>query len=113
MRGVSPLEPTHFFVHSSESERSSHLFRREDGDVVLVDDPGLLLYHTLICLFPELVACQPEEHVLLAELGAQKLSKRVPSRRTAHQLVEGLAPGAHLLQRGLRAAGKHGGNEGF
>lgn len=111
--GSFTIKANTLFVHSTESEQPSHLFRREDGDVVLVDDPGLLLYHTLICLFPELVARQPEEHVLLAEFGAQKLSKRVPSRRTAHQLVEGLAPGAHLLQRGLRAAGGNTGTVGM
>lgn len=97
--GVLPIKQAH-----QKFWQISDLFRWEYGDVVLVDDPGLLLHHALICLFPELVTRQPEEHVLLTELGAEKLSERVPPSWTAHQLVEGLSPGAHLIQRGLGAA---------
>lgn len=89
---------------NSENRELSDLFRRENGDVVLVDDPGRLLYRALVCLFPEVVAGQPKEHVLLAELRPEKLSEGVPPCWTAHQLVERLPPGTHLLQRGLGAA---------
>lgn len=66
----------------------SNLFRRQNGDVVLVDGPGPLLDGALVRLSPEFIAGQPEEHVLLAELRAEELSEGVPPRRAAHQLVE-------------------------
>lgn len=83
-----------------------HLFWRQNGDVVLVDEPGLLLNHTFIGLLAELLACEPEQHVFFAELSAKKLPERVPPCWTAHQLVKRLPPHAYLLQRGLWAACK-------
>ena len=81
-----------------------NLFRRQNGDVVLVDDAGLLLDGALVGLLAELLTGEPEEHVLLAELGAKKLSERVPPCWAAHHLIKGLPPRVDLLQRGLRTA---------
>ena len=88
----------------SRMEKQANLFRRQNGDVVLVDGPGPLLHRALVGLSPEVIAGQPEEHVPLAELWAEELSEGVPPRRAAHQLVERLPPQADLLQRGLGAA---------
>lgn len=76
------------YLNKKKSIKVSHLFWRENGDVVLVDEPGLLLNHTFIGLFAELLTREPEQHVLLAELGAKKLPERVPPSWTAHQLVK-------------------------
>ena len=50
----------------------THLSRREYGHVVLVDDPGLLLYELRAPLLLELLARQPEEDVLLAVLATEE-----------------------------------------
>lgn len=75
----------------------SYLFRRQDGDVVLVDGARFLLDEVLVDFLFEVFAGQPEEHVLLAVLRSQELTKNVPTRRVPHQLVEGLRPEPDLL----------------
>lgn len=53
-KSVFTLEINIFLITQCHRELSD-LFRREDGDVVLVDDPSLLLYRTLIGLFAEFI----------------------------------------------------------
>lgn len=89
-----------------------YLLGREDGDVVLVDHPGLLVDGVLVALGLELLARQPEEHVLLAVLSPQELPEDVATRRALHQLVEGLCPAPHLLRCGFGAAGSRGEGKG-
>ena len=48
--------------------RNPYLLGREDGDVVLVYQASLLLNHVGVVRSLEVLARQPEEHVLLAVL---------------------------------------------
>ena len=75
----------------------AHLFWRQDGDVVLVDNPGLLLDHFGVVVLLEVFAGQPEEDVLLAVLALEKLTKDDPTHRTLHQSVERIAPATDLF----------------
>ena len=83
----------------------TYLLRRENRNVVFIYDPRFLFNHGFIHFFLQLLARHPEEHVLLAELGPQKLPEGVPARGREHELVKGLSPGAGLLQGGTRAGG--------
>ena len=55
-----------------------YFFRRQYGNVVFVDRSRFLLDQFGVGLSLQLFARQPEEHVLLAELGAQKVAKIFP-----------------------------------
>lgn len=65
-----------------------HLFWREDGDEVLVYLTDFLLNHSLVGLLLQLLAGQPEHHVLLAELGPQKLPEAAATRCALHHLFK-------------------------
>lgn len=84
---------------------AAHLLGGQDGHVVLVDEPRLLVHRVLVGLGLELLAGQPEEHVLLTVLCAQELPEGPAARGAAHQLVEGLRPALHLLGARRAAAG--------
>lgn len=84
-----------------------YLSRRQDGDEVFVDLAHLLLHNATVGLLLELLAVQPEEEVLLTELRPQELTEAGAARRTLHQSLKGLRPGAGVLQCRLGAmAGK-------
>lgn len=70
------------------SQSKPHLFWREDGDEVLVYLTDFLLNHSLVGLLLQLLAGQPEHHVLLAELGPQELPEAAATRRALHHLFE-------------------------
>lgn len=87
----------------------TYLLRRENRNVVFVYDPRFLFNHGFIRFFLQLLTRHPEEHVLLAELGPQKLPEGVPARGREHELVKGLSPGTGLLQGGTWAGGRRNG----
>lgn len=66
----------------------SHLFRRKDGDEVLVYLADFLLHHGLVCLLFELLAGEPEHHVLLAELCPQELPEAASPHCALHHLLK-------------------------
>lgn len=57
----------------TDSRIQRHFPGRQDRDVVLVDQARLLLDHFRTALLLEVLAGQPEEYVLLAELAAQEV----------------------------------------
>lgn len=89
----------------SVDESVAHLFRGKDGDEILVYLTNLLLHHSLIGFLLELLAGQPEHHVLLAELRPQELPEAAAPRRALHDLLKGRGPGAGLFQSRLRTGG--------
>ena len=56
-----------------------HLLGRQDGDVVLVDGPCSVLDPVRDLLVLQLLAGDPEQHVLLAVLEAKELSEHLPT----------------------------------
>lgn len=62
----------------------THLFRGKDGDEVLIDLANFLLDHSLVRLLFELLAGEPEHHVLLAELCSQELPEAASPGCTFH-----------------------------
>lgn len=77
-----------------------HLFWREDGDEVLVYLTDFLLNHSLVGLLFQLLAGEPEHHVLLAELSPQELPEVAAPRCALHHLFKRWGPGAGVLKRG-------------
>ena len=88
----------------------TYLFRRKNRNVVFIYYSCFLFNHGFISFFLQFLTRHPEEHVLLAELRSEKLPESVASRGREHELVEGLSPGAGLLQGGGRAG--RGGRKG-
>lgn len=84
---------------------SAHLFRRKDGDEILVYLTNLLLDHSLVGFLLELLAGQPEHHVLLAELCPQELPEAAAPCGALHHLLKGRGPGAGLFQSRPRTDG--------
>lgn len=78
--------------------RLAHLFRGKDWDEILVCLTNFLLNHSLIGLLFELLAGQPEHHVLLAELCPQELPETAAPRCTFHHLFKRRGPGAGIFQ---------------
>lgn len=76
----------------------AHLLGREDGHVVLIDESRLFVHHVLVGFSLQLLAGQPEEHVLLAVLCTQERSEHAAARGAVHELVEGLRPALYLLR---------------
>lgn len=62
----------------------AHLFWGKDRDEVLVDLTDFLLHHSLVGLLFEVLAGEPEHHVLLAELCPQELPEAAATRCTFH-----------------------------
>ena len=81
----------------------SYLFGRQDRDVVLVDGASFFLHKILVVFLFQVFTGQPEQHVLLAVLGAQELPENVPTCRVPHQLLKRLGPHLDLLRGGLCA----------
>lgn len=98
--------PSYDLEQLQQTPGAPHLFWRQDGNVVVIDAARLLLDGALVDFLFEVLAGQPEEHVLLAVLCSQELPEDVPSRRVPHQLVKGLRPQTHLLHRRLGAEGR-------
>lgn len=84
---------------------AAHLLGGQDGHVVLVDEPRLLIHRVPVGLGLELLAGQPEKHVLLAVLRAQEGPEGAAAGRAAHQLVERLCPALHLFGARCGTAG--------
>lgn len=82
------------------SSSKPHLFRREDGDEVLVYLTDLLLNHSLVGLLLQILAGKPEHHVLLAELGPQEMPEAATTRCALHHPFERWRPGAGVLKCG-------------
>lgn len=68
----------------AHSQQLSYLFRRQYGNVVLVDGAHLLLHGAPVDFLLEVFAGQPEQHVLLAVLRPQELPENIPTRRVPH-----------------------------
>lgn len=93
--GVGLLHPP--VDHLSDSRIQADLLGRQDGDVILIDHACLLFHKMLAVVLLQLLAGQPEEHVLLAVLGAQKLAEHIAPGWVLHQLLEGVAPAVYLF----------------
>lgn len=59
---------------------TTYFFWRQDRDVVLVDDPGLLFDSLRTALFLQVLAGQPEEDVLLRVFAAEEVAEDLSPR---------------------------------
>lgn len=75
----------------------THLFWRQNGNIVLIDGARLLLDGTLIHFLFEVFTGQPEQHVFLAVLGPQELPENISTRWVPHEFVKGLRPEPNLF----------------
>lgn len=83
--------------HLSHPGIQTHLFGRQNGNVVLVNGARFLLNGALVDFLFEVFAGEPEQHILLTVLRPKKLPENIPTCRISHELVEGLRPEPDLL----------------
>lgn len=94
-------------IFEKKKKHSRYLFGRQDGHVVFVYDPGLVIHHRGVRLLLQLLAGQPEKQVVLAVLRAQELPEHLPALQRAQHHLEAPRPRQRLLQARVSAVGEN------